>query len=225
MSFPSGSQGLIPWMNSRPPGTLSWETTIVFDPGTNVVFRWIEDGTWASPSIRIYAHGTWGDISIGHLGIAVAITANPGSTTHTVANRAALFALPATAGQTGRVTSDNSYWIAQDGNWIRTVVEVNAGTVSAYGITADVKTITVPMADIPAINGQGLLAGRYYNICLEENGFHYSGGEGSDAIFALRPLNPLQGGIVTNCALCGIKLKKPRPQFYWPSGKPKCAMQ
>lgn len=225
MPFPTGSLGLVPWMNGRTPGQLKWETTAVFDPGTNVVFKWIEDGTYTNPSIRIYAHQKWGDDIINHTGIAVAITSNPVSVTHTVANRTALFALTPTAGQTALVSSDTSYWIAQDGNWIRTVVEVSAGTVAAFGVTADVKTITVPMADIPSLSGQSLLAGEYYNICLENNGLHYSGGEGYDAIFALRPLIPYQGGMVSECELCGIKLRIPRPQFYWPSGKPKCIMQ
>ena len=225
MAFPTGSLGLVPWMNGRTPGQLQWKTTVVFDPGTNVVFKWIEDGTYSNPSIRIYAHQKWGDEIIDHTGIAVAITSNPVSVTHTVANRTALFALTPTAGETALVSSDTSYWIAQDGNWIRTVVEASAGTVTAFGVTADIKTITVPMADIPSLSGQGLLAGEYYNICLENNGLHYSGGEGYDAIFALRPLQPYQGGLVSECELCGIKLRIPRAQFYWPSGKPKCIMQ
>lgn len=228
MPFPSGSLGLVPWMNGRapnPPETMDWQTTVAFDPNTSVVFQWIEDGTYTNPSIRIYAHGTWGNAIISHTVVAVAITSNPVSTTHTVANRTALFALTPTTGQTALVTSDSSYWIAQGGFWVRTVVEVNAGTTSAFGVTADVKTITVPMADIPAINGVGLIAGAYYQICLEENGLHYSGGEGYDAIFNIRPLTPFQGGMKTHCELCGIRLQIPRPQFYQRNGKPKCIMQ
>lgn len=212
-------------MNNRPPGSLPWKTTVVFDPSTSVVFKWIEDGTYTNPSITVYAHSQWGDKFISHIPIAVAITSNPVSVTHTVANRTALFALTPTAGQTALVTSDTSYWIAQGGNWIRTVVEVNAGTVSAFDVTAQIKTITVPMADIPVLSGQALVGGEYYSICFEENGLHFTGGEGYDAVFSIRPLVPYQGGIVSECELCGIKLRIPRKQYYWPSGRPKCIMQ
>lgn len=225
MAFPSGSLGLVPWMNGRLPNTLDWQTTKTFDPNTSIVFQWIEDGTYANPSIRIYAYGIWGNVRIAHTVIAVAITSNPVSVNHTVATRVLLFAITPTAGQTALVTSDSSYWIAEGGFWVRTVVEVSAGTTPAFGVTADVKTITVPMADIPAINGQALIPGAYYDLCWEENGLHHTAGEGYDAVFNIRPLNPYQGGMKTHCELCGIRLQIPRPQFYQRNGKPKCIMQ
>lgn len=225
MPFPSGSLGIVPWMNGRTPNDLTWPTTATFNPNTNVVFKWIEDGTYTNPSIRIYAHGKWGSQNISHTVIAVAITSNPVSVDHTVATRALLFAITPTTGQTALVTSDNSYWIAQGGFWVRTVVEAAAGTVSAFGVTADIKTITVPMADIPAINGQGLIPGEYYTLCWEENSLHFAAGEGYDAVFNVRPLIPYQGGLVDRCELCGIRLRIPRQQFYQRNGKPKCIMQ
>lgn len=225
MAFPSGSLGIVPWMNGRAPGALDWQTTAAFDPNTSILFKWIEDGTYTDPSIKIYAHGTWGSTVISHTVVAVAIGSNPVSVDHTVASRTLLFAITPTAGETALVTSDNSYWIAEGGYWVRTVVEVGAGTTSAFGVTADVKTITVPMADIPAINGQGLIAGTYYNICFEENSLHFQSGEGYDAVFSVRPLVPLQGGLVNHCELCGIRLRIPRKQYYQRNGKPKCIMQ
>lgn len=225
MAFPSASLGIVPWMNSRMRNQVPWPTTATFDPNTSIVFKWIEDGTYTNPSIKIYAHGTWGLQRISHTVIAIAITSNPVSVNNTVATRALLFAITPTTGQTALVTSDNSYWVAEGGFWVRTVVEVAAGTTTAYDVTADIKTITVPMADIPAINGQGLTPGEYYYICFEENGLHFQSGEGFDAVFNIRPLVPYQGGIVSRCELCGIKLRIPRKQYYWPSGKPKCVMQ
>jgi hypothetical protein len=214
-------------MNGRidagPGNSLPWDTTARFSPSGSIIFKWIEDGTYTSPRIRIYAHGQWGNLSIGHTAVAIALTALPGSTTHTVANRVALYALTPTTGQTALVTSDTSYWEAIGGYWVRTVVEVNAGTVSAYGEpAAAIKTITVPVADIPQISGIAIVAGKYYDLCFEENGLH---APQYDATFALEPIEIRQGLPVTHCELCGIRLKKPRPQKYWRNGKPKCAMQ
>jgi len=226
MPFPGSAQGLVPWMNGRvdagPFNALPFDTTVSFQPNGNITFQWIEDGAWTQSKIDIYAHGQWGPTSIGHTVIVRAIPSTPGSTTHTVANRTALFAILPVNGETALVSSDSSYWIVVGGRWIRSVVEVNAGTVSAYGITATVYTITIPQSDVPQLNNVPLQAGTYYELCWEENGLH---APQYDAIFNIAPLTVRQGIPQINCPLCGIRLKKPRPIFYWPNGKPKCAMQ
>lgn len=226
MPFPSTSLGLVPWMNGRidagPGNALPWETTKSFDPNTTITFQWIEDGSWTNPSVTIYAHDRWGNTNINHEPVIVGIDAAPGSVNHTPANRTALFAIPPVGGETAQLSDDNSYWIVSGGRWIRMVVQTNAGTVSAYGVTATVFNITISQSDLPQLNGIGLLPGYYYDLCWETNSLH---APQYDASFNVRPQGPRQGLPVTHCALCGIRLKKTRLQFFWPNGKPKCAMQ
>ena len=226
MAFPNGSLGLVPWMNGRvdagPGGALPYQTSASFAPGGTITFQWIEDGTFTNPFINIYAHSRWAGTIIDHRVLVQAVDAYPGSTTHTPANRTALQAITPVAGQTALVATDSSYWIAIDGYWIRMVQNVTAGTVSAYGVTATVYTATLPQSDIPQYNGIGFVSGQWYDLCWQTNNLH---APQYDASFNIQPLTPPQGVEVNRCALCGIKLKKPRPQNYWPNGKPKCAMQ
>lgn len=226
MPFPSGSLGLVPWMNGRVDagagGSLPWQTTKSFALGGNITFQWIEDGAYTNPSIDIFAHTRWAGTIIDHRALVRAIGSAPGSTTHTVANRTALQAITPVSGQTATVTSDTSYWVAIDGYWIRQAIESTSGTVSAYGVTATVYTVTIPQSDIPQYNGIGLKAGETYDLCWQTNSLHFPQ---YDAVFNIEPLGPAQGIEIERCELCGIKLQKPRKQYYRQNGKPKCIMQ
>lgn len=226
MPFPNGSLGLVPWMNGRidagPNGALPFQTTKSFALGGNITFQWIEDGTFTNPSFVIYVHSRWAGTVIDHRALVQVISTNPVSTTHTVADRAALSAITPVNGETALVNSDTSYWVAIDNYWVRSVVETNAGTTSAYGVTATVYTVTLPQSDIPQYNGIGFKAGEYYDLCWQTNNLHFPQ---YDAVFNIEPLVPIQGIDVSKCPLCGIKLKRPKKAYYWPNGKPKCIMQ
>jgi hypothetical protein len=179
MPFPAGSYGLVPWMNGRIDagvgGELSDATCVSFPFGGNVVFKWIEDGTFLNSEIAIWGHGRWGtDRQYNdHYAIARATTTLPSPPTYTVANRAALFAIVSPSyDSTAFVTSDSSYWNYYGLGWIRIVQKVNAGTVAAYSVTATIYTITVPQSDIPEIDGMSIDTGGYYDLCWEKNGAH-----------------------------------------------------
>lgn len=192
MAFPAGSYGLVPWMNGRVDAgignELSDATCVSFPYGGNVVFKWIEDGTYPNIEIAIWAHGRWGtDRQYNdHYAIAKARTTPPAAPTYTVANRTALFAIVSPAqDQTALVTSDNSYWIFYGLSWIRLVQKVNAGTITVYAVTATIYTITVPQTDIPEIDGMLIEPGGYYDLCWEKNSGH---AKRYDATFNVLPV-------------------------------------
>lgn len=192
MAFPAGSSGLVPWMNGRVDAgagnELSDATCVSFPYGGNVVFKWIEDGTYPGIEIAIWAHGRWGTDRqySDHYAIAKARTTPPAAPTYTVANRTALFAIASPVqDQTALVTSDNSYWIFYGLSWIRLVQKVNAGTITAYAVTATIYTITVPQTDIPEIDEMLIEPGGYYDLCWEKNNGH---AKRYDATFNVLPV-------------------------------------
>lgn len=179
MAFPTGSMGLVPWMNGRidagPGGELPQTTVISFPIGGNITLTWIEDGAFTNDDILIYNLGRWGtDIVMEqHYIIAVATSVLPVTTTYTVANRTALFALTGMQiGNTALVTSDSSYWQYRDNVWVRIILKVNSGTVSAYSVTATIYTLVIPQADLPKIRNLGIREGGYYDLCWNHNGLH-----------------------------------------------------
>jgi len=193
MPFPSGSQGMIPWMNGRidagPGGSLPNSTIISFGATADIVFKWIEDGTTsASEAYYINAHGSWGSGQIDHRPIVCFVQTLPTTTLPSVATRA-LLPTVYVPGDTVIVTSDNSYWIATGTTgWIRMMAKVNAGTVSAYSITATVFTVTVPQADLPKINNISIQPGGYYDLCWNQNAKH---APQFDAVFNILPVGHL----------------------------------
>lgn len=179
MPFPVDSKGLVPWMNGRLDAgignKLPASTVVSFPAGGNVVIKWIEDGSYTDTEIAIFNHGRWGtdNYNDDHYALVKAKDITPPTTTYTVADRTALFALyPVYRDQTARVTSDNSYWIHFGGYWVRLVQKVNTGTVTAYGVTATIYTITIPQSDFPKIGNIGIQPGGYYDLCWQNNGLH-----------------------------------------------------
>jgi len=179
MAFPPSSSGIVPWMNGRidagAGNELPQSTTVSFTYGTNVVLKWIEDGTYTNPDIPIFGHGRWGTDTTddNHYVVSVATTSLPPTTTYTVADRTALFAITGMYQyNTALVTSDNSYWEYLGGVWVRLVQKVNAGTVLAYSVTATIYTITVPQSDLPKVRNTGIREGGYYDLCWNQNGLH-----------------------------------------------------
>jgi hypothetical protein len=192
MAFPAKSGGVVPWMNGRVDAgannELSDSTAISFSFGGNIVFKWIEDGTFAGNEIYIFNLGRWGTDTVfqEHYSVACACTTLPAAPTYpAVANRTALYALTGMLHQqTAFVLSDSSYWIYLYNVWVRLVQKVNAGTVTAYAVTATIYTITVPQTDIPKVGGLSLREGGYYDLCWEHNGLH---AKQYDATFNLLP--------------------------------------
>lgn len=178
MAFPNFSKGLVPWMNGRldagTNGSLPNNTVISFPVPGNIVFKWIEDGTYpVTDTINLFAHGRWGSGSGDHYRLLRIVTTLPGTTSNVVANRSDLASLSKTIGNTTLVTSDNSYWeYVQTSGWVRLCAKVNAGTVTAYSVTATIYTVTIPISDLPLINNSPVKETGYYDLCWDGNSLH-----------------------------------------------------
>lgn len=193
MAFPNGSKGLIPWMNDRIDAgngnALPNSTVITFPLGGNIVFRWIEDGTYPAASFKIMANVRWGVGEAEHEPLVRIYGTLPGLTTFTFPDRPTMFAYQGANANTAIVTSDNSYWEYEpNAGWIRMLAKVNAGTVVAYGVTATIYTATIPQSDIPKINNVSLTGTGYYDLCWDGNQKH---APQYDATFNIAPAGHL----------------------------------
>lgn len=191
MPFPDQSTGILPWMNQRTSGRPT-SGARTFSYGAPIVFRWIEDPTWAVPprldpkpvTFVIYANGSYTNVgAVDHYPWVQILQSNPASPTYTVASRSALYAItPTQVGQSALVTSDNSYWWALNDKlnspnrpiiWVPVRIKTPAGTTSAFGVTnAEVYTCTVPVDDLPKPGGKERVSGGYYELCWNGNSMH-----------------------------------------------------
>lgn len=178
MAFPNGSKGLVPWMNGRldagTNGKLPNNTVVSFPVPGNIVFKWIEDGTYpVTDTINLFANGRWGAGSADHYVLLRIVTALPGTTSNVVTDKSDLASLSKTVGNTTLVTFDNSYWeYVQTSGWVRLCAKVNSGTVSAYSVTATIYTVTVPIEDLPLVNNSPIKGTGYYDLCWDGNSLH-----------------------------------------------------
>ena len=191
MPFPDLSTGILPWMNQRTSGRPT-SGARTFSYGAPIVFRWIEDPTWAVPprldpkpqTFVIYANGAYTNVgTVDHYPWVQILQSNPASPTYTVASRSALYAItPTQVGQSALVTSDNSYWWALNDKlnkplnpiiWVPVRIKTPAGTTSAFGVpNAEVYTCTVPVDDLPKPNNRERVSGGYYELCWNGNNMH-----------------------------------------------------
>lgn len=191
MPFADQSTGILPWMNQRTSGSPT-SGARTFSYGAPIVFRWVEDPTWAVPprldpkpvTFVIYANGSYTNIGeVDHYPWVQILQSNPASPTYTVASRSALYAItPTQVGQSALVTSDNSYWWALNNKlnkpnnpiiWVPVRIKTLAGTTSAFGVAnAEVYTCTVPVDDLPKPGGKERVSGGYYELCWNGNSMH-----------------------------------------------------
>lgn len=200
-----GAASLYPYMNSRnKPVADVWDpaTMAVFAYTGSITFRWGEAVSGTPNNHILTAKGQWGGVTADHHPILWVVASLPGSPT-AYATKALMEAAKGSHTSGNKRTSDDvygtdgdyalvggtDYYYLHAGVWCPVRTRTSAGTATINGVSCNIKTCTVPVADIPPfyVNtvAESMDADEIFDLCWAINGRHAS--SSWDAAFKLSP--------------------------------------